>query len=90
MNPKIEVRKLNVFYGDFQALHDVGLRIKHNQITAFIGPSGCGKTTLLKTLDRMNDLVDGTRVEGQVLLDGEDICARRAKSLIRPRNSFER
>ena len=62
MPPKIEVKKLNVFYGDFQALHDVGLHIKANRITAFIGPSGCGKTTLLKTLDRMNDLVDGTRI----------------------------
>jgi phosphate transport system ATP-binding protein len=73
VEPKIEVRKLNVFYGDFQALHDVELKIKPNKITAFIGPSGCGKTTLLKTLDRMNDLVDGSRVEGQVLLDGEDV-----------------
>jgi phosphate transport system ATP-binding protein len=73
VSAKIEVKNLNVFYGDFQALHEVGLRIKSHQITAFIGPSGCGKTTLLKTLDRMNDLVDGTRVEGQVLLDGEDI-----------------
>jgi len=73
MHSKIEVEKLNVFYGDFQALHEVGLRIKAHQITAFIGPSGCGKTTLLKTLDRMNDLVDGTRVEGRVLLDGDDI-----------------
>jgi phosphate transport system ATP-binding protein len=73
MHQKIEVRKLNVFYGDFQALHDVSLHVKANEITAFIGPSGCGKTTLLKTLNRMNDLVDGTRVEGQVLLDGEDI-----------------
>jgi phosphate transport system ATP-binding protein len=73
MHAKIEVKNLSVFYGDFQALHEVGLRIKAHRITAFIGPSGCGKTTLLKTLDRMNDLVDGTRVEGQVLLDGEDI-----------------
>jgi phosphate transport system ATP-binding protein len=73
MRQKIEVRKLNVFYGGFQALHDVSLHVKANEITAFIGPSGCGKTTLLKTLNRMNDLVDGTRVEGQVLLDGEDI-----------------
>ena len=84
MHSKIEVKKLNVFYGDFQALHDVGLRIKAHQITAFIGPSGCGKTTLLKTLDRMNDLVAGTRVEGRVLLDGEDIY-RPGHSLIRLR-----
>jgi len=84
MHAKIEVENLNVFYGDFQALHDVGLRIKAHQITAFIGPSGCGKTTLLKTLDRMNDLVAGTRVEGRVLLDGEDIY-RPGHSLIRLR-----
>jgi phosphate transport system ATP-binding protein len=84
MHAKIEVENLNVFYGDFQALHDVGLRIKVHQITAFIGPSGCGKTTLLKTLDRMNDLVAGTRVEGRVLLDGEDIY-RPGHSLIKLR-----
>ena len=84
MHAKIEVENLNVFYGDFQALHDVGLRIKAHQITAFIGPSGCGKTTLLKTLDRMNDLVTGTRVEGRVLLDGEDIY-QPGHSLIRLR-----
>jgi phosphate transport system ATP-binding protein len=73
MRPKVEVRKLNFFYGDFQALIGVDLRILPSNITAFIGPSGCGKTTFLKTLDRMNDLVAGTRVEGEVLLDGEDI-----------------
>jgi phosphate transport system ATP-binding protein len=84
MHAKIEVENLNVFYGDFQALHDVGLRIKAHQITAFIGPSGCGKTTLLKTLDRMNDLIAGTRVEGRVLLDGEDIY-RPGHSLIKLR-----
>jgi phosphate transport system ATP-binding protein len=70
---KIDVRSLNLFYGAFHALKDVGLSIPPNRITAFIGPSGCGKTTLLKTLDRMIDLVDNARVEGQVLLDGEDI-----------------
>ena len=84
MHAKIEVSNLNAFYGDFQALHDVGLRIKSHQITAFIGPSGCGKTTLLKTLNRMNDLVTGTRVEGKVLLDGEDIY-QPGHSLIRLR-----
>lgn len=70
---KIEVRDLNVFYGDFQALKDISLGVKANRITAFIGPSGCGKTTLLKTMDRMLDLVDGARVEGEVLLEGENI-----------------
>jgi phosphate transport system ATP-binding protein len=70
---KIEVRGLNLWYGPFQALHEVSLSIAPNRITAFIGPSGCGKTTLLKTLDRMLDLVEHARVEGRVLLDGEDI-----------------
>jgi len=78
---KIEVRGLNLYYGTFQALQDVSLTIAPNRITAFIGPSGCGKTTLLKTLDRMIDLVDGARVEGQVLLDGEDIY-RQGQSLV--------
>ncbi len=71
--PKIEVIGLNVFYGNFQALTDVNLSIPPNRITAFIGPSGCGKTTLLKSLDRMIELVDGARVEGRVMLDGEDV-----------------
>jgi phosphate transport system ATP-binding protein len=84
MEAKIAVKDLNVFYGDFQAIHDVTLDIRANQITAFIGPSGCGKTTLLKTLDRMNDLIAGTRVEGRVLLDGEDIY-RPGHSLIKLR-----
>ena len=70
---KIAVRGLNLWYGSFQALLDVALTIVPNRITAFIGPSGCGKTTLLKTFDRMIDLVESARVEGQVLLDGEDI-----------------
>ena len=78
---KIEVRDLNLWYGAFQALLDVSLEIAANRITAFIGPSGCGKTTLLKTLDRMIDLVDGARVTGQVLLDGEDIY-RAGQSLV--------
>jgi phosphate transport system ATP-binding protein len=70
---KIEVRGLNLWYGAFHALQDVSLTIAPNRITAFIGPSGCGKTTLLKTLDRMIDLVENARVAGSVLLDGEDI-----------------
>ena len=70
---KMEVKDLNLFYGDFQALKDVSISMPEKEITAFIGPSGCGKSTLLKTLNRMNDLVEGCRIEGQVLLDGEDV-----------------
>jgi len=74
-NSKIKVSDLNLFYGDNQALKDVSLDIRSNAITAFIGPSGCGKSTFLKTLNRMNDLVDNVRIEGEVLLDGENIYA---------------
>ena len=70
---KMEVKDLNLFYGDFQALKRVSISMPEKEITAFIGPSGCGKSTLLKTLNRMNDLVEGCRIEGQVLLDGEDV-----------------
>ena len=70
---KMEVKDLNLFYGDFQALKHVSISMPEKEITAFIGPSGCGKSTLLKTLNRMNDLVEGCRIEGQVLLDGEDV-----------------
>ena len=70
---KMEVKDLNLFYGDFQALKHVSISMPEKEITAFIGPSGCGKSTLLKTLNRMNDLVEGCRNEVQVLLDGEDV-----------------
>ena len=70
---KMEVKDLNLFYGDFQALKHVSISMPEKEITAFIGPSGCGKSTLLKTLNWMNDLVEGCRIEGQVLLDGEDV-----------------
>ena len=66
---KVKVENLNLYYGENHALKDV----KENAVTAFIGPSGCGKSTFLKTLNRMNDLVDGVRIDGKVLLDGEDI-----------------
>jgi phosphate transport system ATP-binding protein len=69
----IEVRDLSFFYGDFQALKGVGLSIEPKRITALIGPSGCGKSTFLRTLNRMNDLIDGVRITGTVLVDGEDI-----------------
>jgi phosphate transport system ATP-binding protein len=70
---KITIRNLNLYYGDLQALRDVNLDIQERQITALIGPSGCGKSTFLRVLNRMNDLIEGVRVEGRVLLDGEDI-----------------
>ena len=70
---KFDIKSLNLFYGDFQALKNISLRIPAQEITAFIGPSGCGKSTLLKTLNRMNDLVEGCRTDGEILLDGEDI-----------------
>ena len=71
--PKFSVEHLNLYYGDFKALKDVSMDIPANKITAFIGPSGCGKSTFLKTLNRMNDLVPGCRVEGKVCLDDVDI-----------------
>lgn len=70
---KFDIKDLNLYYGDFHALHGINMQVEPNEITAFIGPSGCGKSTLLKTLNRMNDLVEGCRIEGDVLLDGEDI-----------------
>ena len=74
---KIVIEHLNLWYGSFQALKDINLRLPANEITAFIGPSGCGKSTLLKSLNRMNDLVEGCRNEGTVTLDGEDIFSRK-------------
>ena len=70
---KIQVNRLNFYYGNFLALKGVNLQISERQITAIIGPSGCGKSTLLRCLNRMNDLVSGTRVEGEVIIDGENI-----------------
>lgn len=73
MENKIEVRNFNFFYGDFQALIELNVPIKQNQITALIGPSGCGKSTFLRALNRMNDTIRGTRAAGEVLLDGKNI-----------------
>lgn len=70
---KVKVENLNLYYGENHALKDVSMDIQENAVTAFIGPSGCGKSTFLKTLNRMNDLVDGVRIDGKVLLDGENI-----------------
>ncbi len=70
---KFSISNMDLYYGDFHALKNVSLDIPANQITAFIGPSGCGKSTFLKSLNRMNDLVEGCRITGSILLDGEDI-----------------
>ena len=74
--PKIETRGMSFFYGTKQALHDINLKIQDRAVTALIGPSGCGKSTYLRSLNRMNDIIEGTRVTGEVLLDGEDIYDR--------------
>jgi len=70
---KIKIINLDFYYGDFKALHDISLDIFANQVTAFIGPSGCGKSTLLRCLNRMNDLIPISRVEGQIILDDQNI-----------------
>lgn len=72
-NSKFNINNLNLYYGDFHALKNVNMEIAANEITAFIGPSGCGKSTFLKTLNRMNDLIETVKVEGSVMLDGHDI-----------------
>ena len=81
-NSKISVENLNLHYGENHALKNVNMEIKENAITAFIGPSGCGKSTFLRCLNRMNDLVDGCRVEGKVILDGEDIYDKRVDTTL--------
>lgn len=72
----LQVQDLNLYYGESRALKSINMRIPRNRVTAFIGPSGCGKSTLLRCFNRMNDLVDAARVEGKVLLDGDDIYAK--------------
>lgn len=73
IKPKFDIEKLNLHYGAFHALKDINMQIDAHKITAFIGPSGCGKSTFLKTLNRMNDLVEGVKIEGKVELDGKNI-----------------
>ena len=73
MYPKIQVKELNFYYEKIQALKGVTLDIKERQITSLIGPSGCGKTTFLRLLNRMNDIILRTHLEGEVLLDGQNI-----------------
>ena len=81
-NSKISVENLNLHYGENHALKDVNMEIADHAITAFIGPSGCGKSTFLRCLNRMNDLVDGCRVEGKVILDGEDNYDKRVDTTL--------
>jgi len=73
LETKVQVDNLNFYYGPVQALFDISMNIPARQVTALIGPSGCGKSTFLRTLNRMNDIIDGTRVEGSVLIDGANI-----------------
>ena len=82
---KFSISDMNLHYGSFHALKNVQLEIAPREITAFIGPSGCGNSTLLKSLNRMNDLVEGCRIDGQVLLDGEDIYGDMDVNLLRKR-----
>ena len=74
--PKIQIRGLNFFYGEFQGLKGINLEIPERKVTAFIGPSGCGKSTLLRTLNRMFDLYPRQRAEGEILLNGTNILAK--------------
>ena len=82
---KFNVKNLDLYYGDFKALKDINIDIKSNEITAFIGPSGCGKSTFLKTLNRMNDLVEGCKIVGKVNLDNEDIYGNMDVNVLRKR-----
>jgi len=70
---KMQTKNLNFYYKDFHALYDVNLPVRENAVTALIGPSGCGKSTFLRTLNRMNDVIDGTKAKGEVLLDGKNV-----------------
>lgn len=82
---KFDIKNLNLHYGNFQALKDINLDIKSNRITAFIGPSGCGKSTFLKTLNRMNDLVEDCHIDGEILLDGKNIYKEIETTALRKR-----
>ena len=79
------VEGLNLYYGSFHALKNINIELEHKKVTAFIGPSGCGKTTYLKTLNRMNDLVEGCRIEGTIKLFGENIYDKMDVNILRKR-----
>ena len=82
---KFDIKNLHLHYGDFHALKGIDMQIPENKVTAFIGPSGCGKSTFLKTLNRMNDLVEGCKITGKVTLDGEDIYKGMDVNILRKR-----
>lgn len=75
----IDAKEVNFYYGDFHALKNITMKMERNTVTAFIGPSGCGKSTFLRLLNRMNDLIPGTRLTGEILIDGENIYARQTE-----------
>jgi phosphate transport system ATP-binding protein len=81
--PKLRASNINFYYGSFQALHDISIDMQENQITALIGPSGCGKSTFLRTLNRINETIRHSRVEGKILLDNEDVLSVDVTSLRR-------
>ncbi len=83
--PKFTVKDMNLYYGNFQALKDINMDIPANKITAFIGPSGCGKSTFLKSLNRMNDLIEGCKITGDIRLDGTDVYCQIDVNLLRRR-----
>lgn len=82
---KFTVENLNLHYGDFHALKNISINIPANEITAFIGPSGCGKSTFLKTLNRMNDLVEGCKIDGKIFMDQEDVYGKMDVNMLRKR-----
>lgn len=82
MNSKISVKDLNLYYGENHALKNINMEIRENAITALIGPSGCGKSTFLKCINRMNDLVDCARIEGEIILDGENIYDKKVDTTL--------
>ena len=85
-NSKVSIHNMDLYYGDFHALKNLNREIPANQVTAFIGPSGCGKSTCIKSLNRMNDLIDGCKITGTIKIDGADIYAPRTDvTLLRKR-----
>jgi phosphate transport system ATP-binding protein len=85
MTDKIKIENVNLYYGEFQALKNINMNVKENEITAFIGPSGCGKSTLLKSLNRMNDLIEGVKITGRILLNDADIYGDMDATVLRRR-----